>query len=121
MSLFVALTVFNLICFYGYGFSCMFSKKMKTEFVRYGLARFRFLTGALQVAGSTGLLVGFFYEPLIAASSLGLSALMLLGVLARARIHDPVLAILPAFFFMCLNFLIFLNTIKIVDDVQLAF
>jgi len=121
MSLLVALKVFNLVCFYGYGFSCMFSAKMKLEFTRYGLARFRFLTGALQVAASTGLLIGFYYEPLTAVASLGLSALMLLGVLARARIHDPILAIVPAFFFMCLNFLIFLMTIKIVDDVQLAF
>jgi hypothetical protein len=121
MSLLTVLIIFNLICFYGYGFSCLFSDKMKAEFTRYGLSQFRTLTGALQVAGSTGLLVGFYFAPLTLVASLGLSVLMFLGVLVRIRIRDPLIAIFPAFAFMCLNFVIFLMALKVVEVAPLAF
>ena len=94
---------------------------MKKEFTRYGLPQYRILTGALQVMGSTGMLVGFFFEPLGLISALGLSLLMLLGVVVRIKIQDPVIAVLPAIVFMCLNGLIFLMSLQIVEDLPLAF
>ncbi len=111
MSILVILKIFNLICFYGYGFSCLVTEKMRIEFQRYGLARFRILTGALQIAGSTGYLAGFFIPPLNLISSLGLGLLMLLGVGVRIKIRDPWFAAAPAFIFMCLNFGIFFGTL----------
>jgi len=107
MSFLTFLKLFDLLCFFGYGFSCLFSNKMKAEFVRFGLAQYRSLTGILQVAGGTGLIAGFYYEPLTPLSSLGLALLMFLGVGVRIKIHDPVITIIPAFVFMGLNFLIF--------------
>jgi hypothetical protein len=111
MSLIAALKLFNIACFLGYGVSCLSTQKMKDEFVRYGLARFRPLTGWLQIAGSLGLLAGFHFELLVPLASFGLSALMLLGVAVRVRLRDPIVEILPAFIFMCLNFYIFINWI----------
>jgi len=107
MSLITFLKILNLLCFYGFGLGCLFSKKIKAEFDRYGLPQYRTLTGVLQLAGGTGQLVGFYFELLTLASSLGLALLMLLGVGVRIKIHDPLFAIIPAFSFMCLNFFIF--------------
>ena len=107
MSLLFMLKIFNLLSFYGFGVSCLFSVKMKSEFIRYGIPQFRTLTGTLQLAGSTGLVAGFYFQFLTIASSLGLALLMLLGLAIRIKIRDPFYAILPAFFYMCLNFFIF--------------
>jgi hypothetical protein len=112
MSALILLKIFNALCFYGYGLSCLFSEKMKSEFIRYGLPQHRTLTGFLQVAGSTGLLVGFYFEPLTLASSLGLALLMFLGLGVRIKIRDPFLLVLPAFVFMCLNFYIFVMSLN---------
>ena len=121
MSLVTVLIYLNLICFFAYGISCLVSEKMKSEFTRYGLTGYRQLTGWLQLLGSAGLAMGFLFPPLTSLSSLGLSILMLLGVAVRVRIHDPILAIIPAFIFMCLNLVIFLMSLEMIPDAQLAF
>jgi len=94
-----------LFCFYG--LYALFSESMVREFQRYGLARFRVLTGVLQVAGGLGIMVGHFYGPLLLVSAGGLTAMMLLGVITRIRIKDPLSAALPAFALAVLNSLIF--------------
>ena len=121
MSLSLVLIYTNIICFFGYGLSCIFSNRMKAEFARYGLPGYRLLIGWLQLLGSAGLAMGFLIPALTHLSSLGLSLLMLLGVALRIRIHDPLFAIAPAFFFMCLNLVIFLISLEIIFDPQLAF
>ncbi len=93
----------SIAAFAWYGMGCFVSAHMVAEFDRYRLARFRTLTGALQVAGSLGLLAGYYSRPLLLLSAGGLSAMMLLGVLVRFRIRDPLVAALPAFAFCVLN------------------
>ena len=44
--------------------------------------------------------------PLLLLSAAGLAALMVAGIIARLRIQDPVVAMLPAFAFFCLNLLL---------------
>ena len=121
MALSIVLIYLNIVCFFGYGLSCIFSNKMKSEFTRYGLSSYRQLTGWLQLLGSTGLAMGFIFPPLTHFSSLGLSLLMLLGIAVRIRIHDPLIAIIPAFVFMCLNLIIFLVSLEAILDVQFSF
>lgn len=75
------------------------------------MERFRTLTGYLEFAGGTGLLVGLYYPLLLVISSLGLAILMLLGTLIRIRTRDPWVEILPAFFLMLINTYIFLSKI----------
>jgi len=93
----------SMVSFAWYGMLCLFSGRMVGEFERFGLARFRSLTGALQLAGSLGLLAGYGSRPLLLLSAAGLAALMVAGMIARLRIRDPIAAIPPAFAFFCLN------------------
>ena len=97
----------SAILFSFYGLYALFSESMVREFQRYGLARFRVLTGVLQVAGSLGIIAGHFYSPLLLISAGGLTAMMLLGVITRVRIKDPLAAALPAFTLAVLNLFIF--------------
>lgn len=77
---------------------------MVGEFDRYGLAKFRVLTGFLQLLGATGLLVGIWLSPLIGLiSAFGLAMQMLLGFSVRVRIKDSILQSLPSFLYLCAN------------------
>jgi hypothetical protein len=70
---------------------------MKLEYERYNLKRWRLLIGYLQLAGSLGLLIGYFAYPFLAMiASAGLALLMFMGVIVRLKIKDPVSALLPA-------------------------
>ena len=95
--------VISILSFAWYGVSCFVSAAMVAEFERYHLARFRSLTGMLQVAGSLGLFAGYFSRPLLLLSAGGLATMMLLGVIVRLRIRDPLSAAIPAFAFLVLN------------------
>jgi len=86
-----------------YGVSCFFSKKMIAEFDRYRLPHQRILTGIFQIAGSLGLIAGYFNRPLLVLSSGGLALMMLLAVVTRFKIRDPLYAALPAFSLFVLN------------------
>ena len=103
----IAQTV-SAILFAGYGLHAVFSASMVAEFKRYGLARFRVLTGLLQVAGSLGIFGGQFYHPLLVISAGGLTVMMALGVMTRVRIKDPLSAAFPAFALAAMNLFIFL-------------
>jgi hypothetical protein len=93
--------------FGSYGVSCLCSRAMVVEFERFRLARYRVLTGTLQVAASVGLLAGLLTGVagrwLLLASAGGLAMMMLLAVLVRVRINDPALAAVPALLCFLLN------------------
>lgn len=82
---------------------------MKAEFKRYGLERFRLMTGALEVLGGLGILVGLLSGPLFLVSTLGLTMLMILGLLVRIKLKDTFKEMLPALILMLLNFYLFSN------------
>ena len=99
------ITLFVAICFTGYGITCLFSEKMVNEFQRFGLTDLqRKLTGVLQILGSIGLVVGYFFYPALALfSAIGLSLQMLLGFAVRIKIKDGFYDSSPSFVFMVLN------------------
>ena len=101
--LFNAIVLANIIAFAAYGCLAIFSNHMVEEFNRYGLTKWRFLVGVLEVMGAIGQLVGLFYAPLMISASAGLGLLMLLGVATRIRVGDPVVSILPALILMVVN------------------
>ena len=105
------LAIFSGLAFIGYGLSLFFSNKMKSEFERFQLQRFMYLVGSLEILGGLGQLIGIFVNPLLVFSSIGLSILMLMGVLTRVRLKDNFILILPAFFFLILNSYLFFKFI----------
>lgn len=99
--------VLSIVAFLAYGVHCMVSDHMAAEFRRYGLRGLHRLVGALEIAGALGLIAGYFVPPLTSAAAAGLCVLMALGVWTRARIGDPLLAMLPALFFCAVSAFLF--------------
>lgn len=94
-----------LVCafsFLGYGFSCLKSPHMIIEFQRYRLARFRSLTGMLQILAALGLLIGLFIPWIGGIAATGLALQMACGLAVRIKIGDPWYLCLPAGTYMLL-------------------
>ncbi len=87
-----------------YGFLCVFTSHMRDEFERFGMAKFRILTGIIEILGAAGTLLGLFWTPLFIFSTLGLGTLMLLGLVTRVRVRDPIVQMLPALSLMVVNY-----------------
>lgn len=101
--MYFAAQILSMSAFVIYGLSCMFSKRMVLEFDRYGLSKFRFLTGLLQFLAAVALFIGFFLPYLTTVASFGLALQMILGVGLRLKIKDSFLQTFPAIFFCILN------------------
>jgi hypothetical protein len=86
---------------------------MRNEFERFGMAKFRIMTGILEILGAAGTLLGLLWTPLFIFSTLGLGTLMLLGLVTRVRVRDPIVQMLPAFSLMVLNYTLAGATISI--------
>lgn len=99
----LALVIFNAASFLAYGLGCVFSQRMRGEFIRYRLSRFRTLVGVLQIMGAIGQVTGLWLAWAGLLSAIGLVVLMLLGVTVRIIIKDSVLQTLPAGLYMLLN------------------
>ena len=93
----------SILAFGWYGTITLVSGNMVPEFERYGLGRLRVFTALLQIAGSLTLLAGFVLRPLLLLGAVGFTVMMLLAVLVRIRIRDPIYMMIPAFALMCLN------------------
>jgi hypothetical protein len=109
MTYFTGLVIFSGFSFLGYGFSCLFSKSMKSEFNRFGLERFRKLTGALEVLGGMGILIGISIPIAMKFSSGGLTLLMLFGLGVRIKMKDTLLQATQALALMAINLYIFVK------------
>ena len=109
--IFEAARVLSIAAFLFYGWMCLASDHMAPEFERYGLTKFRKLTGALELMGALGLLASYFIEPLVAISAGGFCLLMMLAVGTRLRIRDPFFQLLPALILGALNAYILLSSL----------
>ena len=96
-------TILSLGLFLYYGFACLFANGMVEEFKRFGLSRFRRLTGSLELLGAIGLLVGYAIPVFALLSAAGLTVLMMLGVATRIRARDSALETAPAAILMLVN------------------
>lgn len=101
-----ACRIVSLIVFLGYGGLCLHGSAMVAEFERFGLARFRVLTGGLEILGAIGLLLSFWVPPLLPFAAGGLGLLMFFAVLARLRVRDSLLQSSPALILMVANGLV---------------
>ncbi|NJC24921.1 DoxX family protein [Neolewinella antarctica] len=104
MDLPTVATYFSGVSFLAFGASCLVSSHMKAEFIRYGHAGERVMTGILQMLGGLGLLLGYHFSPLLAtAAAAGLFVMMAYGVVVRMKIGDSQLQATPAFLYAALN------------------
>ena len=107
MNLLTILLFFSAFSFTFFGISCFVAPSMKTEFIRYGLSKQRNTVGLLQIAGALGLVIGYFYFPLLVIiTAICLSVLMILGFWIRIKIKDSVVQSAPSFFYALINTLI---------------
>ena len=109
MELVTVLILISSFSFIGYGIGCLVSEKMKQEFKRYGPEKLRVTTGALEILGGTGLLVGLQIPIILKISSAGLALLMFCALFVRAKINDRVIQSLPALVLMLVNLAILFN------------
>ncbi len=92
----VVLALVSGLSFLYYGFKILFWTASKGEFERYGVSGARELVGVLEVLGGTGVILGLAIAPLGALAAAGLTALMVLGLIVRVRIHDAPRLLVPA-------------------------
>jgi uncharacterized membrane protein YphA (DoxX/SURF4 family) len=94
------------------GVSCLLGPDMRKEFGRFGLDRLRILTGALEILGAGGLLVGLLWPPALRLAAGGLALLMLSAVAVRLRQRDTPWQILPAALLAGVNGLILAASLR---------
>jgi hypothetical protein len=98
------LVIINSATFLIYGLLCLFTNHMYDEFKRYGLLKYRKLTGFLEICGAIGSFFGFLYNmPMLLFFSAGLAILMALGISTRLRVKDKFHQALPALVLFFLN------------------
>jgi uncharacterized membrane protein len=111
LDLFTALIWFSSLAFIFFGINCFISEFIIKEFNRYGLPKFRKITGFLQIAGAIGLLIGLYYSPaLLLFASGGLAILMLAGFVVRLKIKDNFIKSSPSLTFAAINLFIAFKT-----------
>jgi hypothetical protein len=121
MNITLIISIFSGISFIIYGISSFKSKRMISEFQRWGYDNQRKLIGCFQLIGGAGLIFGSLLaintvdnndslissNNIIAASSLILTIMMLGAIFVRIDIKDKFINVLPATFYAILNFIIF--------------
>lgn len=111
MDLNILLVVFSALSFIFYGITSFFSKRMVSEYARWGYSNQRILLGCMQLLGGIGLLVGLTNSVLLSVASFLLTFMMITAVLVRIKIKDSLINMFPAVFYTCLNFIILYNSL----------
>jgi hypothetical protein len=119
MDINLILILFSSVSFIVYGISSFRSKRMISEFQRWGYANQRKLIGYFQLIGGAGLMFGSLLEisndngenlinssNILSASSFLLTVLMLGAIFVRINIKDKLVNVLPATFYAILNVVI---------------
>ncbi len=107
MDIYLLLVVFSGVSFVFYGIGSFNSRRMTSEFTRWGYKDYRYLIGGFQLLGGIGLLTGLIIDDLLLLSSGGLAFLMIMAVYVRFKIKDPLKMAMPALFYAIINSLIF--------------
>lgn len=103
MFLLVALALLSGSAFAAYGYETLFGDRPRSEFERYGMSSMRTFVGSAQALGAVGVLLGLAVPLLGAAAALGLTLMMVLGLIVRYRIHDAPRLMVPAASLAILN------------------
>ena len=111
MDLNIIILVFSALSFIFYGMTSFFSKRMVSEYARWGYSNHRILLGCMQLLGGIGLLVGLTNSVLLSVASFLLTFMMITAVLVRIKIKDSLINMFPAVFYTGLNFIILYNSL----------
>jgi len=111
MDLNIIILVFSALSFIFYGITSFFSKRMVSEYARWGYSNQRILLGCMQLLGGIGLLVGLTNSVLLSVASFLLTFMMITAVLVRIKIKDSLINMFPAVFYTVLNFIILYNSL----------
>ena len=123
MNITLIISLFSGISFIVYGISSFRSKRMISEFQRWGYGNHRKLIGFFQLVGGTGLIFGSLFtintidnssslitsNNILAGSSLILTIMMVGAVFVRIDIKDKFINILPATFYAIITLMLFYN------------
>ena len=101
---------FTGISFIIYGINSFFSKKMISEYERWGYKNQRIILGTCQLFGGLGLFVGLSIPPLLTVTSFLLVCMMLTAVFVRVKLKEKIGKMLPAILYFVLNLIIFYNS-----------
>ena len=106
--------LFTAISFVIYGYSSFMSKRMISEYSRWGFADQRKIIGFFQLLGGIGLLVGIKVNILLFITSLSFIIMMLFAIIVRIKIKDGIVETLPAITYLFLNVMIFYKSSEII-------
>ena len=110
MDLNLSILLFSAISFLFYGITSFFSKRMLSEYARWGYKDYRILLGCLKFLGGIGLLVGIVNSTLLTVASFLLTFMMITAVFVRIKIKDSITQMFPAILYTVLNFIILYNS-----------
>lgn len=105
--------IFTAVSFIIYGNSSFISRRMKSEFSRWGFSNHRKTVGSLQILGGIGLLLGIKFNVLLIVTSICFIMMMSVAIFIRIKIKDNITDILPAITYLFLSIMIFYNSIII--------
>ena len=111
MDLNLTILLFSAISFIVYGINTFFSKRMISEYERWGYKNQRIILGCCQLLGGLGLLIGLAFPLMLSIASFLLMCMMLTAVFVRVKIKEKAVKMLPALLYVALNFIIFYNSI----------
>jgi hypothetical protein len=106
----------SALSFIFYSVNSLFSKKMISEYSRWGYSNIRVLIAFLQMLGGVGLLLGFFNVMLLCVASFLLMIMMFFAIIVRIRIKDSFIKTIPALAYTLLNFSIFYISLLIIIE-----
>lgn len=116
MKIYIYLNLISSISFIIYGFSCLYSKKMKSEFIRFEILPYKNFAGITQIISSLLILVGTLniYNTNLNTIFISLGAFiltiqMLVVIIVRIIKKDNLYVTIPGILYLILNSLIFLN------------
>lgn len=101
--LIITAQLLSVVAFLTYGIACFFSERLTAEFKRWGLEPIRKITGALEVLGALGLMVGFVDPTIRTLSAAGLTLMMGGAVIVRAKVGDRLVLWVPAVILFGIN------------------
>ncbi|MDC3390100.1 DoxX family protein [Flavobacteriales bacterium] len=112
MDIDYAIIYFSALSFLFYGISSFYSRRLISEYERWGYNKLRIIIAILQILASFGLIIGAYYLPfLLSLVSFSLTIMMLVAVFARIKIKDSIANTIPAILYVIINSIIFYHSL----------